>query len=65
MRNLPCQAVGMSLHAFMVSTLADAFIAAIALANGFAVATRATGAFEAAGVTVINPWEGWAEEGAK
>jgi len=55
----------MSLHAFMVSTLADAFIAAIALANGFAVATRATGAFEAAGVTVINPWEGWAKEGAK
>jgi predicted nucleic acid-binding protein len=44
---------------------ADAFIAAIALANGFAVATRDTGPFEAAGVTVINPWEGWAKEGAK
>ena len=42
----------------MVSTLTDAFIAAIALANGFAVATRDTGPFEAAGVTVINPWEG-------
>ena len=44
---------------------ADAFIAAIALANGFAVATRDTRPFEAAGVTVINPWEGWAKEGAK
>ena len=55
----------MSLHAFMVSTLADAFIAAIALANGFIIATRDTGPLETAGVTVINPWEGWAEEGAK
>ncbi len=36
---------------------ADAFVAAIALANGFAVATRDTGPFEAAGVDVINPWE--------
>lgn len=36
---------------------ADAFIAAIALANGFAVATRNTTPFEAAGVNVINPWE--------
>ena len=35
---------------------ADAFIAAIALANGFAVATRDTQPFEAAGVKVINPW---------
>jgi predicted nucleic acid-binding protein len=55
----------MSLHAFMVSPLADAFIAAIALANGFTVATRDTRPLEAAGVTAINPWEGWAEEGAK
>ena len=36
---------------------ADAFIAAVALANSFAVASRDTGPFEAAGVTVINPWE--------
>ena len=36
---------------------ADAFIAAVALANGFAVATRDTTPFEAAGVNVINPWE--------
>ena len=36
---------------------ADAFIAAIALANGFAVATRDTRPFEPAGVSVINPWE--------
>lgn len=36
---------------------ADAFIAATALANGFTVATRDTSPFEAAGLTVINPWE--------
>ena len=36
---------------------ADAFIAAVALANGFAVATRDTNPFEAAGVSFINPWE--------
>ena len=36
---------------------ADAFIAAVALANGFAVATRDTTPFEAAGLGVINPWE--------
>ena len=34
---------------------ADAFIAAVALANGFAVATRDTSPFEAAGASVINP----------
>jgi hypothetical protein len=36
---------------------ADAFIAAVALANGFIVATRDTSPFEAAGLTVINPWD--------
>jgi hypothetical protein len=36
---------------------ADAFIAAVALANSFTVATRDTGPFEAAGLDVINPWE--------
>ena len=36
---------------------ADAFIAAVALANGFAVATRDTTPFEAAGLNVINPWD--------
>lgn len=35
---------------------ADGYIAAIAAANGFAVATRDTSPFEAAGVTVVNPW---------
>lgn len=35
---------------------ADGYIAAIAATHGFAVATRDTSAFEAAGVTVINPW---------
>ena len=53
------RAVGLAIEA------ADAFIAAIALANGFSVATRDTRPFEAAGVSVINPWEGWAKEGAK
>jgi predicted nucleic acid-binding protein len=36
---------------------ADAFIAAVALANGFTVATRDTSPFQAAGLEVINPWE--------
>lgn len=35
---------------------ADAFIGAVALANGFAVATRDTSPFEAAGLTILNPW---------
>lgn len=34
----------------------DGYIAAIAAANGFTVATRDTAPFEAAGVPVINPW---------
>jgi predicted nucleic acid-binding protein len=36
---------------------ADGYIAAIAIANGFTVASRDTKPFEAAGVTVINPWK--------
>jgi len=36
---------------------ADAFIAAVAIANGFAVATRDTRPFEAAGLKIVNPWE--------
>ncbi|KNZ33549.1 MAG: plasmid stability protein StbB [Methylibium sp. NZG] len=35
---------------------ADGYIAAIAAANGLAVASRDIRPFEAAGVTVINPW---------
>lgn len=35
---------------------ADGYIAATAAAHGCAVATRDTGPFEAAGLTVINPW---------
>jgi predicted nucleic acid-binding protein len=38
--------------------IADGQIAAIAAVHGFAVATRNTGPFEAAGVAVVNPWEG-------
>ena len=37
--------------------LPDGYIAAIAVANGFAVATRDIGPYEAAGVSVVNPWE--------
>lgn len=36
---------------------ADGYIAASAAANGFAVATRDTRPFQAAGLEVINPWE--------
>ena len=36
---------------------ADGYIAAIATANGFSIATRDTSPFEAAGATVINPWK--------
>ncbi len=35
---------------------ADGYIAAIAAAHGFAVATRDTSPFEAVGLKVINPW---------
>ena len=35
---------------------ADGYIAGIAATHGFAVATRDTSPFEAAGVAVINPW---------
>ena len=37
---------------------ADGAIAAIALAHGFAVATRNVGDFAGTGVALINPWEG-------
>ena len=37
---------------------ADGYIAAIAAANGFTVATRDTDPFEAAGIAVIDPWLG-------
>jgi len=36
---------------------ADACIAAVAFANGLTVATRDTRPFQAAGLTVIDPWE--------
>ena len=38
---------------------ADGYIAATAAANGMMVATRDTTPFEAAGVSVVNPWEAW------
>lgn len=36
---------------------ADGYIAAIAITNGLAIATRDTKPFIAAGLTVINPWQ--------
>lgn len=36
----------------------DGYIAAIAAAHGFAVASRDTSAFTAAGLTVLDPWTG-------
>lgn len=36
----------------------DGYIAAIAASRGFIVASRDTAPFEAAGVVVINPWDG-------
>lgn len=38
--------------------VADGYIAAIAMTNGLAVATRDTRPFKAAGAAVINPWNG-------
>jgi len=35
----------------------DAYIAAIAFAHGFSVATRDVAPFQATGLNVINPWE--------
>jgi len=35
----------------------DGYIAAIAASRGFAVASRDTAPYKAAGVSVINPWE--------
>ncbi|EHD6004944.1 type II toxin-antitoxin system VapC family toxin, partial [Salmonella enterica] len=35
----------------------DGYIAAIANARGFTVATRDVAPFQAAGLNVINPWE--------
>ena len=35
----------------------DGYIAAIAAAQGYAVATRDTAPFKAAGVEVVDPWE--------
>jgi hypothetical protein len=36
----------------------DGYIAAIAASRGFIVASRDTAPYDAAGVSVINPWEG-------
>lgn len=46
-----------SARGFTIS-VGDCQIAAIAAVHGFAIATRDTGPFLAAGVPVINPWKG-------
>ena len=38
-------------------SMADCQIAAIAAVHGFAVATRDTAPFQAAGISVVNPWK--------
>jgi predicted nucleic acid-binding protein len=43
-------------------TMADGYIAAIAAARGFSVASRDVAPFRAAGVSVINPWKSKANE---
>jgi toxin FitB len=43
-------------HAGLAISTADGYIAAIASAHGFTVASRDTGPFEAARVAVVNPW---------
>jgi len=58
MRTSLCRAPGEVRAAGLTVQTADALIAAVALANGFHVASRDTKPFEAAGVKVINPWEG-------
>lgn len=60
--DLPCtqtyaELIAKAQKAGLAIATADGFIAATAAANGLAVATRDTGPFEAAGVTVINPWK--------
>lgn len=59
--DLPCtkayaELIAQSRAAGFPIQTADAFIAAVALVNGFTVATRDTRPFVAAGVRVINPW---------
>jgi predicted nucleic acid-binding protein len=59
--DLPCTQAYAALQASARSrglaiATADGYIAAIAAANGFTVATRDTGPFHAAGVAVVNPW---------
>jgi toxin FitB len=51
------QLLAKSRAASLAVETADAFIAAVTLANSFTVATRDTSPFEAAGLNVINPWE--------
>lgn len=60
--DLPCtqtyaELIAKAQKAGLAIAAADGFIAATAAANSFAVATRDTSPFEAAGVTVINPWK--------
>ena len=49
--------VGRARDAGRAISVTDGQIAATAIVHGFAVATRDTAPFEAAGVVVINPWQ--------
>lgn len=56
--DLACtQAYAELIAAGLAIAAADGYIAAIAAAHGFAVATRDISPFEAAGTIVINPWQ--------
>lgn len=50
--------VGRAHAAGRAISVADGQIAAIAAVHGFAVATRDTAPFVAAGIPVVNPWDG-------
>ena len=50
------QQVVLARNAGRACSVPDAYIAGIAAAHGFIVASRDTGPYEAAGVNVINPW---------
>lgn len=59
--DLPCtqtysEIIAKTQKAGLAIATADGFIAATAVTNGFAIATRDTSHFEAAEVAVINPW---------
>jgi len=55
--NAYAELVARARQAGSVIQTADALIAAVALVNGFSVATRDVKPFQSAGLNVINPWQ--------